>query len=120
MPEVAVTNVLGYIVAMAVIAVAFGLFRLLIYTVSGARASAAPEGVQAQRQVEVPPQTLPAEVVAAAVAAVHEHLRSRARRPPSPAQMLHARPFISYWVLSERMNPAFQEVAHIRERGPVV
>jgi hypothetical protein len=56
------------------------------------------------------------ETLAAAVAAVHMHLKSKKSTPPTLQARVESYHNVNAWLISERMNPYFREDPHFREK----
>lgn len=120
-PEPSVSNLVSYILIFLVIAAIFLVVRIAIRPPKETGAVATQPQLPAPPALPAtPPQpsvSIPAELIAAAVAAAHAYLR---RRPtssqPSRSSSIQAGSVQSAWVLSERMNPYFREDPYFREK----
>lgn len=119
--NVSSVNLIGYIVAFMIMVAFFGVIRLLC------RCPAKGPSVSVEQPAPpAPPAPAPLtqsflEVAAAAVGAVHSYLKEVGgrRRPTGEGRALAAQKlsFINYWVLSERLSPAYRDDPFHREKS---
>jgi len=114
----AASNLVGYIAAFGIIVALFAVVRLALGYSSRPAQAGAPSGVAPAASTPTPSAISALDAVAAAVAAAHLYLRSKARKESAAASSLLRAPryFINYWTLSERLNPYFREDPFHRER----
>ncbi|NAY90012.1 MAG: hypothetical protein GU347_04805 [Desulfurococcales archaeon] len=119
---VSTSNLVSYIIVFLIIGAIFVVVRLAIGLRREGVAPSAPLPPVQTPVPSAPPVQLVAlpsittETLAAAVAAVHMHLKSKKSTPPTLQARVESYHNVNAWLISERMNPYFREDPHFREK----
>jgi hypothetical protein len=119
---VSTSNLVSYIIVFLIIGAIFVVVRLAIGLRREGVAPSAPQPPVQTPAPSAPPVQLVAlpsittETLAAAVAAVHMHLKSKKSTPPTLQARVESYHNVNAWLISERMNPYFREDPHFREK----